>query len=169
MNGLDLRIMIAKYKDKGLVIDSKPLLLYFVGLYDPGQIARFKRTQTYTIEDFHLLQRFVTCFRRVVTTPNILTEVSNLSGQLPEPIKSAYFRDLKKHVGVVHERYRPSRLVCQNPHFVRFGLTDSAIVDLSMKKYLVLTDDLPFYGLLQRLGIDAINFSHIRFFGWPGT
>jgi len=166
MNGDCLDVMISKYRGKGAIIDSNLLLLYFVGLYDPEQIHRFKRTKAYSVEDFILLARLLTCFNRLVTTPNILTEVSNLSGQLREPIKSSYFQEFKKQVRLLHERYRPSGMVCRNPHFQRFGLTDSAIVDLSKNKYLVLTDDLRLWSLLQKMEIDAVNFNQIRPFGW---
>ena len=46
--------------------------------------------------------------------------------------------------------------------FTQVGLTDAAIAEVSKLKYLVLTDDLPLFGLLQSRGIDAVNSSHIR-------
>jgi len=39
-------------------------------------------TPTYTIEDFDLLERFMAELKILVTTPHVLTEVSNL-GDLP--------------------------------------------------------------------------------------
>ncbi len=82
-----LDTLLARYKSKGVVIDTNLLLLYFVGLYDPHRIQKFKRTMTFVLEDFYTLLSFFNYFDKVVTTPNILTEVNSLAGQLPNDIK----------------------------------------------------------------------------------
>ena len=75
------------YRWEGLLIDSNLLLLLFVGLRDRDRIQKFKRTAQFTIRDFERLAAFIRRFKEVVTTPSILTEVSNLLGQLPESLK----------------------------------------------------------------------------------
>ncbi len=75
---------VNKYKTKGLLIDSNLLLLYFIGSYNIDLITSYKRTKKYTREDFYTLKDFTNSFNKLVTTPNILTEVSNLSTQLNE-------------------------------------------------------------------------------------
>ncbi len=72
---------------QGLLIDSNLLLLLFVGQYDPTRIQKFKRTDQFTVGDYELLADYVEQFRELVTTPSILTEVSNLLGQLPENLR----------------------------------------------------------------------------------
>jgi rRNA-processing protein FCF1 len=159
------RLLLA-YRSKGVLVDSNLLLLYFVGLLDPAKINSFKRTAMFSRADFDLLAKLLGYFRRVVTTPNILTEVSNLSNQLPEHVKDAHYSVFSKVVTSLDEHYVPSVRAVAPTHFSRFGLTDSAIQDLAQDKYLVLSDDLKLTLHLQMNGIDAINFNHIRVLNW---
>ena len=161
-----LDTLLARYKSKGVVIDTNLLLLYFVGLYDPHRIPKFKRTMTFVLEDFYTLLSFFNYFDKVVTTPNILTEVNSLAGQLPNDIKVLFSPVFAEQVGSVEEHYKKSIALAQSPHFNKFGLTDSGIVDLAQGRYLVLTDDLRLFGYLQNVGIDAINFNQIRTLNW---
>jgi len=41
----------------------------------------------YNAEDYHLLLRLKGVFKKAVTTPHVLTEVSNLTNDLPEKTK----------------------------------------------------------------------------------
>ena len=66
-----------RYQQSGILIDTNILLLYFVGSYDIQQISRFKRTKKFVVEDYKLLTRIWNSFKKIVTTPHILTEVSN--------------------------------------------------------------------------------------------
>lgn len=82
--------LISRYCEKGILIDTNFFLLYFIGRCNPDQILKFKRTCQFTIEDFYLLITLLQPFKRIVTTPNILTEVNSLSGQLGEPFKTEF-------------------------------------------------------------------------------
>ena len=158
--------LLAQYRTKGILIDTNLLLLYFVGSYDLERIGKFKRTITFTLEDFQLLAMIVSYFETVVTTPNVLTEVSNLSNQLPQQVKNTYFQVFSQLTSNLQETYQPSEEICALPHFRRFGLTDSGIIDLAPEKYLVLTDDFPLANYLQSTNVDVINFNHIRTLNW---
>lgn len=84
-----LEQLLIEYRTEGVVADTNLLLLYVVGAHDPERIGRFPRTDTYTEDDFDLLERLLGYFETAVTTPPILTEVSNLLGQLPNgPVAS---------------------------------------------------------------------------------
>lgn len=158
--------MISRYKTKGLLIDTNLLLLYFIGMYDQDRIPRFKRTMAFTIDEFILLALIFESFDRIITTPNILTEVSDFSGQLPRDLHSYFYGDFATRIPILEERYTASGAISASAHFNKFGLTDSGIVDTVKGNYLVLTDDLELFGYLQNLGIDAINFNHIRSLAW---
>ena len=155
-----------RYKQAGIVVDTNILLLYFIGALDRDLIPKFKRTRQFTVEDHVILIRILDFFDKVVTTPNILTEVSNLSGQLGEPVRSEYFRKFSSDITLLGEEYVASQDVAQMPEFVRFGLTDTGVIHLTRGKYLVLTDDLPLSLHLQSTGVDVINFNHIRTANW---
>ncbi|MCY7357876.1 MAG: hypothetical protein LH609_10485 [Rudanella sp.] len=65
-------------RKSGLLLDTNLLVLLVIGQYDPKRINGHKRLQSYTSEDYDLLLGFMSLFRTFATTPNILTEVSNL-------------------------------------------------------------------------------------------
>jgi len=152
------------YQSKGLLIDSNVLLLFFVGLHDPTRIEKFKRTVQFTIEDFKLLVDFIRQFKEVVTTPSILTEVSNLLGQLPDKLRYAFYEHFANGLKNLHEHYTPSQELGDEKGFPKFGLTDTGILQAASGKYLVLTDDFRLAQYLEGLNIDVINFNHLRTF-----
>ncbi|MBI5250400.1 MAG: hypothetical protein HY912_12970 [Desulfomonile tiedjei] len=154
--------LLLKHRTKGALIDTNILLLLFVGRYDRALVPKFKRTKIFTDDDYSLAEKIVSFFARVVTTPNILTEVSNLSNQLPEQIKQKYFREFVSVVDLLEEEYVASATACGHHYFPRCGLTDSTIMALAQKNYLVITDDFALSNILHGLNIDVINFNHLR-------
>ncbi len=158
--------LLRAYRTKGVLVDSNLLLVYFVGIHDPARIPSFKRTAAFSTDDFFLLVRLIRFFRKVVTTPNILTEVNSLSNQLAEPSKSKHYVEFSKQIALLDEYYLSSAQVSSLTSFKRFGLTDSGIAELALGKYLVLSDDLKLVIYLQNVGVDAVNFNHIRNLAW---
>ena len=154
--------LIERYRSSGILVDTNLLLLYFVGSFDPNLISTFKRTTAFTSEDFVLLNRLLREFRRVVTTPNILTEVNSLSNQLPEHIKQRYFPLFARGIMLLEEIYTPSRDIAVRREFVAFGLTDTGIFHSAANEYLILTQDFRLSQVLAARGIDVINFNHLR-------
>lgn len=147
---------------KKLLIDSNLLLLLVVGWNDRARISKFKRTAQFTIEDFECLIDFVKQFRGIVTTPSILTEVSNLLGQLPHEVRRSFYEQFARDLKGLHEHHTPSQQLCGEKGFPRFGLTDTAIRRAAPLKCTVLTDDLRLYQYLGNLHVDVINFNHVR-------
>lgn len=154
--------LVGKYARKGLLVDTNILLLHFVGSYQLELIPRFKRTAQFTPDDYHLLQRILCRFQPWVTTPNILTEVNSLSGQLGEPVRSEYFTRFSRGLSVLGEEFISSATLAADAMFPRFGLTDTAIATVSKGRYLVLTDDFRLSQFLAGRGVDVINFNHLR-------
>lgn len=161
-----LEDLLAEYKGKGVLVDTNLLLLYFIGMHDLQRIQKFKRTMTFVVEDFYSLSGFFNLFSKVVTTPNILTEVSNLAGQLPEALKPSFYTLFAQQLALLEEHYAASAKLSSEKQFPKLGLTDCAIFDLSRDRYLVLTDDFRLAGYLDSQGIDVINFNHIRTLNW---
>jgi rRNA-processing protein FCF1 len=153
------------YRKTGVVIDSNLLLLFFLGSYERKQISSNKRLAVFTVEDFDLLTRFLSQFSRLITTPNILTEVSNLSNAIPDSKKGAYFGWFASKLAVLQEEYVSSSAALMN-RWAKFGLTDAGIAEIAKNQYLVLTDDFPLSQSLQNAGIDAVNFNHLRDAYW---
>lgn len=145
-----------------LLIDTNLLLVLLVGAQDRRQVPRFKRTSAYTAEDYDLLAAFVGAFRETVVTPNVLTEVSNLAGQLSEPLRSRVFAGLAAFATLTAERYVPSRSAVEELDFLRLGLADVSVLLAAQENVAVLTDDLALYLKLLALDIHAVNFNHVR-------
>jgi rRNA-processing protein FCF1 len=161
-----LQHLVAKHRTGGILVDTNILLLYFIGGWRLEMVPRFKRTAQFAMEDYKLLSLLLRKFSPVVTTPHVLSEVSNLSSQLGEPIKSECFRHFAQAIHLLDEKYLPSTEITREEGFARFGLTDSAIARVAAGRYLVLTDDLRLSQYLSTVGIDVINFNHVRTLGW---
>lgn len=158
----EVQALLAKYKTRGIIIDTNILLLYLVGLVNRERIPRFKRTAQFLPEDYDLFLQIVDGFQKVVTTPNILTEVNSLANQLGEPERSQCLNTFTLLISQISEEYLESISVAKNEIFARFGLTDCGIMSLAKDKYLVLTDDLKLSLYLKAQGIDTINFNNLR-------
>ncbi len=159
-----------RYRTKGVLVDTNILVLDLVGSFNVELIPRFRATKTFQKDDYTILRRFLGRFEVTATTPNILSEASNLlrQGGLPVPDKNRhrYFENLVQRIRILDEHYVRSRDAVAINSFPRIGLTDAAILLLAKGRFLVLTDDLPLSGMLERAGIDALNFNHIRYEVW---
>lgn len=162
----EIRPILERYKQKGILIDTNILLLWFVGTANRARISKFNRTEKFTLEDYDLLLRIILFFNKLVTTPHILTEVNSLINQIGEPERSqclSIFADIINHR--LTESKIESATATKLENFTKFGLTDCGIIVLA-KDYLVLTDDFRLANYLQTVGIDVINFNHIRRNEW---
>jgi hypothetical protein len=158
--------LVDQYRTKGILIDTNILLLWLVGSTNKDRISQFKRTQSFEVRDYELLAYIFTKFQRILTTPNILTEVSNLINQLGEPDRSKCFSIFARDIVQLDEIYKDSHTIAATDKFQKFGLTDCGIVNVAKDSYLVLTDDLRLANYLQNIGIDTLNFNNIRVYGW---
>lgn len=121
----------------------------------------FKRTKTYSIEDYRYLKRFLIGFENHFYTPNILSEITNLTDSINSEPNFSFFQHIKKALGVFTEDSVSSEEIMKLKSFLKFGLTDAVNCKLS-DEYLVLTDDLRLYSYLANQELPAINFNHIR-------
>lgn len=143
------------------------MLLFFVGTFRRELIAKFKRLNTFTAEDYDTLMNVLKVFGKIATTPNILTEVSNLSGELQDQTRFAYYESFTRNLILLNERYIRSAEAAQTPIFRAVGLTDAGVGLLAQEGLLVLTEDLTLYRHMLTSGIDALNFNHLRLWATP--
>lgn len=129
-----------------------------MGKFDKSCLSRFHHTKQY-VQDFPLIEKLVEYFARIYTTPNVLTEISNLSKDLGVN----FFDVLQRVVQVLDEQYCASSDAVSNGEFRRLGLTDSGLLNVA-KNHLVVTTDFNLYQTLRSKKIDAVNFSHLRSF-----
>lgn len=147
------------------MVDTNLLVLYLVGKVNKRRIPHFKRTQNYTIEDFDLLERLISWFGGIVTTPHVLSQTSDLAVPADKELKAirARFRSV---IEDMTEQFDEGRVLVTDASFDRLGLADAAIAAVCQSGRLVLTDDLDLQVTLASRGADALNFNHIRPLNW---
>lgn len=144
---------------KRLLLDTNLLVLWLVGNLDPSRIGR-RRLEAFQSEHLLRLNDIVNGFRFHVSTPNILTETSNLIGSGEQQLCRGAAVALARYVEVLDEVYVPSADTLAAPYYIRLGLTDAALAHLAARGDYVLTADGPLYGMLVGHGIYADNFWH---------
>src|ERR1700736_6648428 len=107
---LDAKALIEKHQGKGVLVDTNLLVLLLVGVVNRRRILQFKRTQDFTIEDFDLLEHLVKWFGRLIATPHVLSQVSDLA-DLPGKELREIRQLFKSVVERIEEFYDPSRVL----------------------------------------------------------
>lgn len=145
-----------------LLVDSNLLVLYVVGNVNPHRVARFKRTEKYTVGDYRLLSVVMAEFPEMWTVPQVMAEVSNLTG-LDGPERALAREVLRAVIHDTSESATSSRTASDHAAFPPLGITDAAIASAARQiNCAVLTDDLPLYLRLLDQNVQAYNFTHLR-------
>lgn len=159
--------LFERYKAKGVLIDTNLMVLIAVGTYNQSRVGTFKRTIQYALDDLEMMLRIAAYFDRRLTTPNILTEVDNLTRQLPEGEHKLLAAAFAQLVSRQFEIYVQSHQTVQHMAYSRLGLTDCVTAMAAAEwNALIITDDLRLSNILSGLGMDAININHIRMLNW---
>src|SRR3970040_237267 len=93
-------------KKKPIITDTSPLLLLLIGLYDKNVIESFKRLSRYDSYDYDLLLQFITR-RKIIVTPQVLSEVSNFANRLKPNKFSEFIEENKPTLEKIDEKYIP--------------------------------------------------------------
>lgn len=158
--------LFSRHIGKSVALDSNLLLVLIAGSLGAQLFKSFKRVSDYRMEDYELLVTLLQSFTVLITTPHVLTEVSNLANSLRESYKYdwyTYFAALvgsEKNIGV-REQWIPAAELAQKPEFLPFGLTDTALAELTSQA-LVVTEDYRLSGALKNRGIPVLNFGDLR-------
>ena len=121
----DVATLVNKHRANGLLIDTNLLILYLVGRTNQQRIGTFKRTRAYTQEDYHLLEDLIAHFKRIVTTPQILTETSNLTDMSGPELRKVRDR-FRDSVEDADQSITEAKRVVKDQDFLRLGFADSA-------------------------------------------
>lgn len=144
------------------ILDTNLMVLLIVGLASQDYILRHKRTQTYTVDDFLLLQGTLAQTPSIVTIPHVLAETSNLVRQFAEPGRTRICTVLQNFIFDCIETIVTSKAAARRSEFRLLGLTDAALLEVQSDRSVLLTDDLDLYVASVSAGRQAINFSHLR-------
>ncbi|MBS1538990.1 MAG: hypothetical protein JST20_14745 [Bacteroidetes bacterium] len=161
----ELYFILSKYKPNGLLIDTNLLLLLLVGCYDINSINNHKRLSGFRVEDFNLLVSLIDLLKlRLITTPHILTEITNLSDSFNTRTNKDFYMKFPFLLKNMEEQTEESIVIIEKNMrcFTTMGLSDSVIYELSQKNYLIMTVDLELYSFISTQSLPAFNFNHLR-------
>jgi hypothetical protein len=153
----NLETLLSEYKNKGIFVDTQLLIHYIVGSADIKLLGKTKISSNADENDFILISEIIDYFDIKITTPNILTEVSDLLGE-----ENNFHEILKEYIKITKEVFLPSFELSEKEVFTSFGLADTSIIESCRNSYLVFTDDSDLYGYLAGQKIDTIKFSYLR-------
>lgn len=160
---------LAPFASNGLLVDTNLFLLYAVGLHDRSAIARFKRTNQYDGDDFDRVSNVARRCSRLVTTPHILAEISNLAIDRAAGKYHPFLGVLLEAIRATHELHVAKDIIVEAATLPFLGFTDTSIVELAKRDgFLVFTDDLPLAAYLSRINCAVINLNHLRSPDWLG-
>lgn len=155
---------IEQYRRKGIIVDTNLLLLALIG--GTTSIVEFKRTRGYTDADYKLLLKVIDQFEKLISTPHILAEVSNLTNGIYGNKLHDFYATLKKTLSTTIEIHTAALDISRDYELSPYGLTDVGIICTAKDNYLVLTDDLRVAGFAHQHCVDVVNFNHIREASW---
>ena len=141
------------------------MILFIVGnLVGKSRIRTTRRLESYESDHLTILNNFASQFKKHVSTPNILTEASNLIGSGAQQLCDGGAQALEDYVKVLDEIYEPSKKLLSPPFFQSLGLADASLIHLAKKGDCVVTVDGRLYGMMAGHGIKVTNFwHHIKF------
>lgn len=150
-----------RYKGKRVLLDSNLLLLLFIGGFSADLIGSCQRTSSYTERHLILLVKLLRRFSKVVTTPHVLTEVSNLAGSsLYGQTKLAWFSYFSREVPKLDELFAESKILARENEFAIFGITDTAL-KMMPEDTILMTEDRRLAGYLRSKELPALHFGDL--------
>jgi len=141
-----------------VVIDSNIFILFLVGQINENKIKNYTRNSIYSKEDYYFLINILSKYDRIITSPNILTEVDNILNRITGDDKYRYLAIVKNIYKQTIEKYLETESVSQNWFFDILGITDSAIIIMARECDLLISADSALCDYAKSLGIETFDF-----------
>ncbi|WP_439490352.1 PIN domain-containing protein [Algoriphagus sp.] len=145
-----------------IFIDANALILLVVGLIDKSLISTHKRTSIFESIDFENLTFLIGSLERILTTPNVLTEVDNLLNNFQKGHRWTYYQVLKELISKSTERFIESKSNLESQAFFDLGLTDSGVLEICKECDFLITGDSKLADYANAYGIKVIDLKKIR-------
>ena len=147
-----------------LALDTNILLLWLVGAAT-GRVLG-KRLKAYSEDDLAILQTCIEGHDRLVVTPNVWTEVSNvwhwgIEGSARRTIQQTLTDAIHSSL----ELSKGSSEIATDPDFGRLDLADCAWFAVLDQQTTLITDDVALCDTAISRGLKAVNFTRLRDFG----
>lgn len=159
---------IQSYFRKGIIVDTGPLVLLLAGHYNYNSIGKSKLTAEFEKGDFDILTSFLSKFRKIIVTPHVLAEVSNL---INTKVNKSNFADFIEKIieklSDFKEVYIQKDEIISRENVKKVGITDAGILlACERDNNLILTKDFRFKGLCISKGLPVIHFDKLRAESW---
>ena len=145
-----------------IFIDTNALIVLVVGMIDKSLISSHRRTSIYEIVDFENLAYLIGDLDRIVTTPNVLTEVDNLLNNFQKGHRWTYFQVLKELISNSTEQFIQSKLCLNLDAFFELGLTDTGVLEICKNCDFLITGDSRLSDYASAYGIRVVDLVKIR-------
>lgn len=145
-----------------IFIDTNALIVLVVGMIDKSLISSHRRTSIYEIVDFENLAYLIGDLDRIVTTPNVLTEVDNLLNNFQKGHRRTYFQVLKELISNSTEQFIQSKLCLNLDAFFELGLTDTGVLEICKNCDFLITGDSRLSDYASAYGIRVVDLVKIR-------
>lgn len=144
------------------LLDANVLVLYIAGRIDKGLIGSHRRLREYMEVDFDVPMLVLRQSRKIATTVNILTEMSNLLENKAAAGPNRLLAELHRVVLATKEIVVVSADACEVDGFTRIGLSDASLLLLATSESPIITADRELYERACRNNPDsAFNFWHL--------
>jgi len=111
------------------LIDTNLLVLFVAGNLDKSKVGRHRRLRQFDTIDLDRVTQIAEANPKHVSTPNVLSEVSNHLNSGDQEIVPGTGVALSYYIQMLEEIYVPSRDLVTQVGFENFGLADTAIID----------------------------------------
>jgi hypothetical protein len=143
---------------RDVIIDTNIFILFLAGQINENKIQNYTRNSLYTKDDYYLLLNIVANYDRIITSPNILTEVDNILNRITGEDKYKYLIIVKNIYKQTIEKYIKTEAVSQNWFFDILGITDSSILMMAKECELLISGDSSLCDYAKSLNIKTFDF-----------
>ncbi|HYN22937.1 MAG TPA: hypothetical protein VE078_18400 [Thermoanaerobaculia bacterium] len=138
------------------------MVILIVGSVEPQLLGTVAHLKAYTPADYKLVAEFVSRFRVVAVTPQVLTEVAHFVGKIGGRYSAHIRVRFIELVTILRERPVPTRRAVDRKEFAGLDLADCTLLEAAGSDDILLSTDAQL--VLERLtrGLPAINFNRLR-------
>ncbi|MFC3415767.1 PIN domain-containing protein [Algoriphagus hitonicola] len=145
-----------------IFVDTNALILLIVGLIEKSLIASHKRTSIFESDDFENLAFLIGDLGKIVTTPNVLTEVDNLLNNFQKGHRWDYYLVIRELIAKSTEKFLESKKIIDFDSFFEVGLTDSGVLEICKNCNFLITGDSKLADYPNAYGIKVVDLVKIR-------
>ena len=143
---------------RDVIIDTNIFILFLAGQINENRIKNYTRNSLYTKGDYYLLLNILSKYDRIITNPNILTEVDNILNRITGEDKYKYLILVKTIYKQTIEKYIKTETISQNWYFDTLGITDSSILMMAKESELLISGDSSLCDYAKSLNIKTFDF-----------